>query len=292
MSPSTSIWTIFTHALRGIGMLVILAALAKKADLLPKLPGADFLTLLNSFITALVAWLASIGTSKAAETASGGLRDETVQRTRDKLRDRVEATWLGELREDSLHSSEPIELNIENYPSAIEQEPWTVQKLPEQSNQPLSLRQRIIDIFDAAKGSLLILGEPGSGKTTALLELTRELIDRAKEDKKFPTPVVLNLSRWSEKRLSMDEWLIEELSFEYRYHQMTTTPWVHGQQILLLLDGLNEVRYEYRALCIDAINHFLEKYNAVDIVVCCRTDDYDDLDTQLGFAPFSRTVCL
>jgi predicted NACHT family NTPase len=136
------------------------------------------------------------------------------------------------------------------------------------------------------------LGEPGSGKTTALLELTRELIDRAKEYKKFPTPVVLNLSRWSEKRLSMDEWLIEELSFEYRYHQMTTTPWVHGQQILLLLDGLDEVRYEYRALCIDAINHFLEKYNAVDIVVCCRTDDYDDLDTQVGFAPFSRTVCL
>jgi hypothetical protein len=65
------------------------------------------LTLLSSFIAALVAWLASIGTNKAAETASGGLRDETVQRTRDKLRDRVEATWLGELREDSLHSSEP-----------------------------------------------------------------------------------------------------------------------------------------------------------------------------------------
>ena len=59
--------------------------------------------------------------------------------------------------------------------------------------------QKIVDVFDEVKGALLILGEPGSGKTTTLLELARDLIARAEKDSTLPVPVVFNLSSWVEK---------------------------------------------------------------------------------------------
>ena len=68
----------------------------------------------------------------------------------------------------------------------------------------------IIDVFDQANQSLLILGEPGSGKTIMLLELARHTLARAQSDLTQPIPVVFNLSAWGEKRLPLTEWLIEE----------------------------------------------------------------------------------
>ena len=41
--------------------------------------------------------------------------------------------------------------------------------------------------------SLLILGAPGSGKTTMLLELTRQLLERARKNDDQPIPIVFNL---------------------------------------------------------------------------------------------------
>ncbi|KYC40948.1 hypothetical protein WA1_25375 [Scytonema hofmannii PCC 7110] len=55
---------------------------------------------------------------------------------------------------------------------------------------------KIINIFDNEmhdRRTLLILGEPGSGKTTILGELTSELIKRASENDNLPIPVILNL---------------------------------------------------------------------------------------------------
>jgi stage III sporulation protein SpoIIIAA len=37
----------------------------------------------------------------------------------------------------------------------------------------------IAEVFDAASGELLILGAPGAGKTTVLLDMLRVLLDRA-----------------------------------------------------------------------------------------------------------------
>jgi predicted NACHT family NTPase len=70
--------------------------------------------------------------------------------------------------------------------------------------------RRIATIFDAT-GLLLILGEPGSGKTMTLLELAANLIARAKADAKERVPVVLTLSSWKRKQ-SLAEWIAGELS--------------------------------------------------------------------------------
>ena len=55
-------------------------------------------------------------------------------------------------------------------------------------------------------GKLLILGNPGSGKTTTMLDLAKVLIDRATAQPDLPIPVLFNLSGWKDDRLIRD-WL-------------------------------------------------------------------------------------
>ncbi|NEZ65749.1 hypothetical protein D0962_23825 [Leptolyngbyaceae cyanobacterium CCMR0082] len=79
----------------------------------------------------------------------------------------------------------------------------------------LKLTQKIIEVFDRPDiaGKLLILGEPGSGKTTELLQLARDLVARVEEDDQHPVPVILELSSWN--RESIDKWVANQLKKLY-----------------------------------------------------------------------------
>ena len=76
---------------------------------------------------------------------------------------------------------------------------------PLKPTHPISSGTTITQVFDQAGGELLILGEPGAGKTTLLLELARDLLKRAKDDKTAPIPVVLMLSSWATKKLPLEQ---------------------------------------------------------------------------------------
>jgi predicted NACHT family NTPase len=65
-------------------------------------------------------------------------------------------------------------------------------------------------------GKLLILGKPGSGKTTTQLELAQALIERSEQRHDAPIPVLFNLSSWRDERQSINAWLVEELKSKYK----------------------------------------------------------------------------
>lgn len=60
-----------------------------------------------------------------------------------------------------------------------------------------SSRKDITQAFEEADQSLLILGAPGSGKTTMLLDLAQKLHDKAVTDGASALPVVVDLARWA-----------------------------------------------------------------------------------------------
>jgi len=56
---------------------------------------------------------------------------------------------------------------------------------------------------------------------------------------------------------------------------------VNDDQILLLLDGLDEISPGYRSECVKAINTYRREHGLTPIVVCSRIDDYLHQKTRL-----------
>ena len=82
-----------------------------------------------------------------------------------------------------------------------------------------SVHDPIGDIFKAANGSLLILGDPGTGKTNLLMELAEHLIAEARIDQTSPIPLVFSLPRWTlgNRPRTLAGWLIDDLADVAQY---------------------------------------------------------------------------
>ncbi|MBD2186295.1 protein kinase [Planktothrix sp. FACHB-1355] len=213
-------------------------------------------------------------------------------RNRQILLNKVKNYWIKGVLESSLHGKALIELGLEKRLDAVDR-PWgMLWETPSQTRQILPPKSKVIQQFDQlGEGrSLLILGEPGSGKTTTLLELARDLINRAEQDLDHPIPVLFNLSSWSQEKqgltkgncvASFANWLVREMNIKYQVSQPIGKAWVKDRQLMLMLDGLDEVSSDRRDLCVQAINEFMQSHGQTEIVVCSRIQDYEALSYRL-----------
>lgn len=95
-------------------------------------------------------------------------------RNRRNMLERVKNDWVKGVLEQSLYHEVMLDLGLEERPGEV-QHPWDMTlHMPDRENRPLPLGTKIMQVFDEANHALLILGEPGSGKTTMLLELARD----------------------------------------------------------------------------------------------------------------------
>ncbi|GLV59795.1 hypothetical protein KDH_66190 [Dictyobacter sp. S3.2.2.5] len=207
--------------------------------------------------------------------ASPSLSEMQQKRNRSRMLAKVRAYWITNVLEHSLHGAAMIELGLHEQPDAVAH-PWEL--IVQSSDQPtahaLPPGTRLTHLYDEAGGELLVLGEPGAGKTTLLLELARDLLDRADQDTMHPIPVIFNLTSWSVKRPPLAHWLIEELNSKYQVPRKLAQQWIEADQLLLLLDGLDEVTQVHRATCIEAINTYRHEHGLVPMVICSRKADY------------------
>ncbi len=225
---------------------------------------------------------------KIANLLGGGSDDSRDQRNRQTMLDLVYDFWIKGVLENSLHGAALIDLGLEARPEAVDH-PWQmVLQSSDLSQLAIPSGTKMIDIFNELKRSLLILGEPGSGKTTMLLELARDLISRAKQDPTQPIPIVFNLSSWAEPQPPLDEWLVKELNSKYHIPKKIAQQWLDDEALMPLLDGLDEVAQSHRAACVEAINLF-HKESMQPLIVCSRIADYEALATKLGL---QQAICL
>jgi signal peptidase I len=208
-------------------------------------------------------------------------RERQDYQNRQILLNKVRNAWIKGVLENSLYSKAPIELGLEERFDILE----LAHETPEVPTQRLKKDTRVINQFDklGAGRTLVLLGVPGSGKTTTLLELARDLIARAEQDVSLPIPVVFNLSSWANPKQKIQNWLVRELSTKYQVSRALGKAWIREQQILLLLDGLDEVREDLRGFCIQAINRFYREFGQTEIVVCSRLKDYENLQERFHF---------
>ncbi|MGR3279267.1 NACHT domain-containing protein, partial [Acaryochloris marina NIES-2412] len=140
-----------------------------------------------------------------------------------------------------------------------------------------------IELFEQEdiQGRLLILGEPGSGKTNELLLLARELLYQARDSADKPIPVIFELSEWNAEK-DFSDWLCQQLVEKYKVPFLVSDHWIKKKELIPLLDGLDELRKDKLIQCVNKINDFIDRFS-LKLVVCCRRKEYEAIQTNNDF---------
>ena len=204
---------------------------------------------------------------------------------------KVQEFWIEGFLKPSLYFNTAVDKNITRPSGQILRPLNDLEVIPFDIDDSYNILHRTGKITNKISDgkTLLILGEPGSGKTIALLQLAERLIQLTQQNMEKPIPAVFNLSSWGEKKLPLKDWLIEELKDKYQVPIAWSKPWIEDQQLTLLLDGLDEVKAEHREDCIISINKFSADYIQTEIVVCSRIKDYDALTERISL---SSVICI
>jgi predicted NACHT family NTPase len=163
------------------------------------------------------------------------LTEKQRKQNRTRMLDRVQAIWIDGVLKPSIQGAAQIALELQHKPSAIVTPLWHVLREFSKTGPFTPTDASIVQVYDHASGEVLILGEPGAGKTTLLLELTCDLLERARRDESHPMPVVFNLSSWATTRQPLAEWLVVELHSKYQVPCPLAASWIEEDQVLPLL---------------------------------------------------------
>lgn len=204
------------------------------------------------------------------------------QRNRAIMVQRVRAELVDGLLADSLAGMRLIDLYADFRPSAVAGRHRPGDTALRLAGPALWGVGSAAEVCVCQGCGLLILGEPGAGKTTMLLDLTRRLLEGAERNPDEPIPVDFNLSTWWRDQLPLRDWLVQELAKRYYVPRRQGAAWIDNDRILPLLDGLDEVPASARAACVAAINRFRDDHGMSPLFVCCRTAEYEALIAQHG----------
>jgi eukaryotic-like serine/threonine-protein kinase len=216
---------------------------------------------------------------------SPGLSPKQANLNHSAILKKMRTIWIEGVLDKSLQGKPPLTLEVEFRSNRVTSLWNPVRDYDAQPPAPPPKNTSVTDIFDDIGDgrTLLILGEPGAGKTTTLLQLARDFIERAKQGRYERIPIVLNLSQGMGENENIANWIIFQLKRFYEVPKGIAIQWVKEQSLLLLLDGLDEIRDDNkRNNCVAAINAF-QQSQATEIVVCCRDTVYERLSNRLNF---------
>ena len=212
---------------------------------------------------------------------------------------KIRAKWVKPLLESDLYQEAKVELQLTEREDDVQTRIHRYNQTGGETGPEIPRDKPIEEIFDEASGQLLILGEPGTGKSTKLVELARSLLDRAADAPASnkgnntsdsgaaasqPIPVILNLSSWTKEQAGLGKRIQSELVDRYGVSRPRAQQWVEGEYIVPLLDGLDEVAADKRAACVEAINICRRERGLQPMAVCCRLEEYRKLPAPLDLA--------
>ncbi len=147
-----------------------------------------------------------------------------------------------------------------------------------QNREPEVTRIEFDDAIEQIKATrrAVLLGEPGSGKTTTLFKLAADLIPAIQTNDNALIPVFVRLGFWRDDE-SLEDFLVKQaggLGPDLK-------SLIAHKRIALLLDGLNEVPAEHYKQKFDLVKTFCQAHQELFVIVSCRSQDYTVLDLAL-----------
>jgi HEAT repeat protein/DNA polymerase III delta prime subunit len=129
------------------------------------------------------------------------------------------------------------------------------------------------DAFKHYRGVLLLLGDPGSGKSTSLLGIARELIHERLQDETALLPVFAPIDTWRSEPIV--PWLarVTELA------EATLNAAMKHQRLVLLLDGLDELPTNEH--CHDFLTR-LNQFDEISVLLTCRRQIFEEVRKLAG----------
>lgn len=242
------------------------------------------------------------GTAGDRDGAPSTVVNSALQRLDKASRELATAVarqWTAEAMMRSLGRPEPIQLSwsVTHRTTAVAppalsgRDPRTGEPVPRKLHGNLS--DLITEFRQLPKRQLVVLGEPGSGKTALAVLLTLGLL--ANPEPREPVPVLLPLSSWDPRNEHLYTWLARRLTEEYpglgnaaAYGPHAAQRLVADERVMPVLDGLDETPPELQAAAIDAID--LATAGGRPLVVTCRRTEYEDAVLREGAILASATV--
>jgi len=136
----------------------------------------------------------------------------------------------------------------------------------------------LVDEFTARPRPMLVVGEPGSGKTGLCVILALELLKEMSRDR---VPVLLQVSSWNPSE-NFDVWLERRLLEDYpflgiesRFGTTAVSDLVSQRRLLPILDGLDEMPRHLRAEALKAIEG--DWSSDQPFVLTCRSREFEAL---------------
>ncbi len=284
----------------GSVFLFAVVAMLVFVGLLPagRLDWADKVANVGSLVTGFAALLVSavtlwLAVRQDAQTAAAGRSGEReiLGWAADKLAAAVRRQWTQEVGLRHLRRPEPLRLRWSTTGRPVSAQPAAVLGQATVGGRPTRLKlhgdlHSVVEAFRILPArQLVVLGEPGAGKSVLAMLLTLGLL--AVPDRDEPVPVLLAISSWNPHTEPLHAWLARRLAEDYPVLANSdangadaAVHLVRTGRVMPVLDGLDEMPPALHHAAIDALDDAVA--DGGPLVVTCRGNEYQSAVVSSG----------